>query len=98
MSMLIIAGNIEVPSEQRDAFVTAHQDLIERARQAPGCLDVAISADPVDPARVNTYELWESWSHIQAWRAVANAPDTGIPILRDDVRAYEIAAVRSPFE
>ena len=98
MSMLIIAGHIEVPSEQRDAFVTAHQDLVERARRAPGCVDVAISADPVDPARVNNYELWESWDHVHSWRAVANAPDTGIPILRDDVQAYEIAAVKPPFE
>jgi quinol monooxygenase YgiN len=96
--MLIIAGYIEVPSEQRDAFATAHQDLIERAREAPGCLDVAISADCANPARVNNYERWESWSHVEAWRAVANAPDTGIPILRVEVQAYEIAAIRPPFE
>jgi quinol monooxygenase YgiN len=98
MNMLIIAGSIEVPKEQRDTFVTAHQDLVKRARQAPGCLDVAITADPVDPGRVNSYERWQSWSDVHAWRAVANAPDMGTTILRDDVQAYEIAAVRPPFE
>jgi hypothetical protein len=28
------------------------------ARQAPGCLDFAVSADPVDPAQVNVFEWW----------------------------------------
>ena len=30
MDMLVIAGNVTAPSEQRDAFVAAHQDLIRR--------------------------------------------------------------------
>lgn len=98
MNMLIIAGHVEVPSGQRDAFVTGMQDLIARARRAPGCLDVAITPDPSDPCRVYNYERWESWDHVQAWRAVAHAPDIGIPMVADDVQAYEIAAVRPPFD
>jgi hypothetical protein len=50
----------------------------------------------MDPARVNTVELWESWSHVHAWRAVAIAPDTAIPVIEDHVQAYEIAAVNRP--
>jgi quinol monooxygenase YgiN len=50
--MWIIAGYVTVDEEERDAFVKAHRDLITRARQAPGCLDVAITADPVDPRRI----------------------------------------------
>ena len=37
---------LHVGPGSRDAFVSAHQDLVRRARQAPGCLDPAISADP----------------------------------------------------
>jgi quinol monooxygenase YgiN len=98
MNMLIIAGHVEVPSDQRDAFVAALQDLVERARRAPGCHDIAITADTADPCRVYNYERWESWQQVKAWRAVANAPDTGIPVVAGDVQAYEIAVVRPPFD
>ena len=56
--MWIIAGYVTVDEGKRDAFVEAHRDLITRARQAPGCLDVAITADPVDPRRIYNYERW----------------------------------------
>ncbi|RJQ71702.1 antibiotic biosynthesis monooxygenase [Pseudonocardiaceae bacterium YIM PH 21723] len=96
--MLIIAGFVEVPEAQRDSYVAAFRDLLDRARRAPGCLDGAITADPLNPARVNVYERWESWDHVHAWRAVANAPDLDIPFLTADVQAYEIANVRPPFD
>lgn len=95
--MWIIAGFITVDAEKRDAYVQAHRDLVERARQAPGCLDVAITADPVDPSRVNNFELWETWDAIEEWRTRAHAPDTGIEIATMDVTAYEVASTRPPF-
>lgn len=49
--MLIIAGHARVAEADRDAYVTAHGDLVQRARKSAGCLDVAISADPLDGAR-----------------------------------------------
>jgi hypothetical protein len=30
--------------------------IVERARGAAGCLDFAITADLIDPGRVNTFE------------------------------------------
>ena len=66
--MWIIAGYVTVDEEKRDGFVEAHRDLITRAREAPGCLDVAITADPVDPRRIYNYERWASWEAIEAWR------------------------------
>jgi quinol monooxygenase YgiN len=95
--MWIIAGHITVDRDQRDAFVEAHRDLVERARQAPGCLDVAITADPVDPGRVNNYERWDTWEAIETWRKRAYAPDTGIEIGEMNVTAYEVASTRPPF-
>ena len=95
--MWIIAGHVAVDEEVRDAYVAAHRDLVERARRAPGCLDVAITADPVDPRRINNYERWESWEAIEAWRSRANAPDTGIALRDVDVLAYEVAGSRPPF-
>lgn len=95
--MLIIAGYLDVDADQRDAFVAAHHDLVRRARQAPGCLDLAITADPLDPTRVNNFERWESREHLNAWREVAAAPDTGIAIKSDYVMEYSVADVRPVF-
>ncbi|MET0190101.1 MAG: antibiotic biosynthesis monooxygenase family protein [Pseudonocardia sediminis] len=95
--MWIIAGHITVDADERDRFVEAHRDLVTRAREAPGCLDLAVSADPVDPRRINNVERWDSWDAIETWRARAAAPDTGIPIRETDVTAYEVARSRPPF-
>ena len=97
MPMLIIAGHATVDAADRDRYVDAHQDLVRRARQAPGCLDVAITADPLVPERVNIFERWDSSEHLDAWRAVADAPDSGIELGPVDVMLYVVSDVRPPF-
>lgn len=95
--VVIIAGHEIVDEPDRDRYVHAYLDLVRRARRAPGCIDVSITADSVDPARVNTFECWESSEHLDAWRAVADAPDTGIHVSRADVMMYVVSDVRPPF-
>jgi quinol monooxygenase YgiN len=95
--VLIIAGHARVAQADRDAYVAAHRDLVERCRGAGGCLDVAISADPLDPGRVNIFERWDSQESLDAWRAVANAPDTGIDFRADDVQLFTVTDARPPF-
>lgn len=95
--MLIIAGYLEVDPKRRDEFVAAHQDLLRRGRAAPGCLDLAISADPLNPSRVNNFERWESREHLDAWRKVAAAPDTGISIMSASMMEYRVVDERPPF-
>ncbi|RDI54426.1 putative quinol monooxygenase [Nocardia mexicana] len=95
--MLIIAGYVTVDAERRDEFVAAHRDLVRRAREAPGCLDVAITADSLNPQRVNNFERWETRAHLDAWRAVADAPDTGIEFRNSNVMLYTIADIAPPF-
>lgn len=94
--MLIIAGHIEVDPARRDEVVDALRDLVRRARAAPGCLDVAVTADPLDPSRVNNFERWESPEQLDAFRAVADAPDIG-EVLSEHVRLYDVTGERSPF-
>lgn len=96
--MLIIAGYIEVDPDLRDAAVAAMQELVARARAAPGCLDVAITADPLDPSRVNNFERWESQAALDSWRKIAWAPDMGTDIRGDHVMLYDVADIRPPFE
>ena len=57
---VIIAGWFTVDPDKRDEVVDSFKDLVVRARKMEGCLDLAITADPVDPARINNFEFWES--------------------------------------
>ena len=95
--MLIIAGRVKVAEADRDAYVAAHHDLVERCRKAAGCLDVVISADLLDRSRVNILERWESQEALDAWRAVADAPDPGIEFDADDVQLFTVTGARPPF-
>jgi quinol monooxygenase YgiN len=95
--VLIIAGSVQVAPERRDALVAMFEDLVRRARQAPGCLDVAVTADSVDPGRINNLERWESQEHLDAWRAVADAPDVGAEMIAVDVGLFDVSGERPPF-
>ena len=95
--MLIITGHVRVAEDLRDAYVAAFADLVARSRAAPGCLDAAITADSVDPGRVNNVERWDSWESVRAWREVADAPDTGIEMTEVSVSMYDATNERSPF-
>jgi quinol monooxygenase YgiN len=58
--MVIVAGHITVDPEQRESYLAGFVRVIEKARRADGCLDFAITADLIDPGRVNLFERWES--------------------------------------
>jgi quinol monooxygenase YgiN len=84
MPMVIIAGHLEVDAAERDQYVAAHGDLVRRARQAPGCLDLAITADALDPTRVNNFERWQSVEHLDAWQSpMHRTPGSSVPVAAD---------------
>jgi quinol monooxygenase YgiN len=58
--MVIVAGTFDMEPSERDAFLAEKTQLMERSRTEPGCLEYVFSADPLDPARVRLFELWES--------------------------------------
>lgn len=74
--MIIIAGYTRVDAEKRDSTVEAFRGMVERARAYDGCLDFSISADVVDPERVNLFECWRDQTTLDAWRKVAKGPRT----------------------
>jgi quinol monooxygenase YgiN len=49
--MLIIAGSLYVPPQERDKWVDAHDEVVRRARSQPGCIDLYFCADPVEEGR-----------------------------------------------
>ena len=96
--MLIITGHYRVDAVERDAYIAAFADLQRRARQAPGCLDVAITADSLDADRVNNLERWESREAMEAFRAVADPPDLDVEMRDVQVRLYTVTGERDPFD
>lgn len=56
--MIIIAGYALAEAHKRDAAVEAFAGMVERARKQDGCLDLSMSADSVDPDRINLFECW----------------------------------------
>lgn len=68
MGMVIVAGHLLVDPADRAAYVEGCREVVARARATDGCLDFAVSADLLDPARVNVYERWESLDAVEAFR------------------------------
>jgi heme-degrading monooxygenase HmoA len=73
--MIIIAGySLAKNGEDRDKSVAAFTAMVERARQQDGCVDIAITADSVDPTRSNILEIWRDEPAWKAWRKIAKGP------------------------
>ncbi|PZF83598.1 putative quinol monooxygenase [Jiangella anatolica] len=77
--MIIIAGHELVDADQRDAVVAAFRGLVTRARASDGCIHMAMTADSVDPERVNLIEIWRDADALNAWRRRARGPKVGTP-------------------
>ena len=73
---VIVAGKIYVKSDKRDDFIKRSIKSIETARQTEGCIDFAVSLDPIEPNRINIFEHWTSDRELQEFRG--KGPDTNI--------------------
>src|SRR5437764_14806396 len=85
--MLIVSGYLVRDPADRDAHVMASAGAVRLARQAPGCLDFAVSADPVDPTRVNVFERWAGPEDLDAFRASGGPDDETVDFSR--IRRFE---------
>ncbi|WP_238419660.1 putative quinol monooxygenase [Gordonia sp. 'Campus'] len=92
--MVIVAGSLEVDADGRAAYLDGCVEVVSAARHTPGCLDFAISADPVDPCRINIFERWESQSAVEAFRGDGVREDQGAAILSAVVAEYDVADIR----
>ncbi|WP_028934845.1 putative quinol monooxygenase [Pseudonocardia spinosispora] len=99
MSTVIVAGYVHVDPADRDRFIEGHRNIVEAGRTRPnsGCLDVSISADSVDPGRVNIFEYWESAEALEAFRASAPTPTVSIALTNENVLKHQITASGPPF-
>ena len=95
--MVIVAGHVTVDPEQRESCLAGSVGVVERADRAAGCLDFAITADLIDPGRVNLFERWESQAAVATFRRSAPRNKQGAAMLSASVAEYDIADVRHLF-
>lgn len=86
--MMVVAGHTLTLAAERGTAVSAFAPMVERARSHNGCIDFAISADPVDPRRINFLELWRDQAALDAWHEVADPPD--VPTTETNVAIYRV--------
>jgi quinol monooxygenase YgiN len=94
--VIIISGTLYVDAGARDAYLDGCREVVEMARAAPGCLDFAVSADLVEPDRVNVYERWESGEDVERFRGTGPEPEQAARIRHAEVMRYVISGVEAP--
>ena len=95
--MVIVAGHVTVDPEERESYLAGSMSIVEKARQAAGCLDFAITADLLDPGRVNLFERWESQEAVKAFRRKGPRNKQRAAMRSVSVAEYDIADVRPLF-
>ncbi len=71
-------------------------EWVAQARREPGCLDFAITADLLDPARVNVFERWESQTDVERFRGGGPSGEQRAAILSASVSEYDVTGERCP--
>ena len=96
--MVIVAGH--VPSSPPSARPTSRAAGASSGRpgRPPGCLDFAISADLIDPRRVDIFERWESQEAVDAFRGSGPSDEQGAAMLAASVAEYDVADMRTLIE
>lgn len=93
---IAIAGEIDLPAENRDAALQGARNLIADALAERGCRHYAWSADPFDPGRIHVFEEWASEADLAAhfmgdpYRGML-AHLGGHTILNAQTRKYQVA-------
>ena len=93
--MVIVAGYLVVDPQLRDDYLSGCVEVVRQARRAPGCLDFALSADAVDPGRVNIFERWHSQAAVDAFRGSGPSDEQGAAIQAASVAEYDVEGERT---
>ena len=88
MGMVIVAGHLLVDPDARAAYLDSCRAVVEQARRTSACLDFALSADVVDPRRINILERWESQDAVEAFRGQGVHGEQAAAILAASVVEY----------
>ncbi|TRW76982.1 antibiotic biosynthesis monooxygenase [Mycolicibacterium sp. 018/SC-01/001] len=95
--MVIVAGYLMVEPAERAAYLAGCADVVTAARATRGCMDFAISADLIDPGRVNIYERWENQRAVEMFRGSGPSGEQGAAIIRGSVTEHDVTGTRQLF-
>jgi hypothetical protein len=93
--VVIVAGQITVEPQQHASYLAGCVRVVEQARATAGCF--AITADLIDPGRVNIFERWESQSAIDTFRGGGPSNEQGAAMVSESVAEFDVAGVRPLF-
>jgi len=94
--MIIVSGKIYVRPGARHEFLASSLEAVVQARRSRGCRDFVVSADPIEPDRVNVYEEWESEEALLTFRGAGPGEDLSSSIVRADVARHVVASSGPP--
>ena len=90
--MIIVAGSLSVDPSGRDAYLEGCREVVAAARGADGCLDFALSADLLEPGRINVFERWDSADSLSRFRGSGPSGDQLEELRQIRVAEYEVLA------
>ena len=93
--MVIVAGHLVVDPAERDDYLSGCVEVVRQARRAPGCLDFSLSADIIEPGRINIFERWESQAAVEAFRGNGSSDEQGAAIVSAAVAEFDVTAERN---
>lgn len=83
-----------VHPDVRDVYLATCREVVRLARATAGCLDFAISADVLDPGRVNVFERWASQAAVEEFRGSGPSDEQGAALLSASVAEYDVTEGR----
>ena len=93
--MIIVSGWLRTSPADRERYLEACNEIVVAARQAEGCHDFHLAADPIEPDRINVYECWRSVEDVERFRASGPDDQLASTVVGADVQQHEIAATTS---
>ena len=93
--MVIVAGHLVVDPQRRANYLAGCLEVVRQARQTPGCLDFALSADVLEPGRINVFERWESQAAVEAFRGSGPSDDQAETIVSASVSEFDVTDERT---
>ena len=88
--MILVAGALFVDAAGRDAYLAGCRAVVEQARATPGCLDFALSADLVDPRRINVLERWDDEAALLRFRGSGPSDEQVDAVQEADVQEFRL--------
>ncbi len=94
--MIIVSGHLYLDPVERDRYLHESVEIMRQARAWAGCHDFTLTADPLEPDRINVYERWESDEALRRFRSEGTAATQTVALRGNDVVKYRIARTEAP--